>query len=416
MLKFLSPVFKRFNTIGMSEEGRAVMEAIERELQTLSLASSMVRLESVITTATGFWLDHWGSWFGIKRRFLEPDESMRERILNVVRALKVTIPAIEQAVKDFHQDANAFVQIREPHVDVFKYGESVYSGRHKYQNYDYYNTAVIDIIMDRSSVNSLTNISILGSKTKVTDYFKDINELDALQETAGSEISIKSTYDALGALSKGTDESKPSLRDIVNEIKAAGVKVYFTHKIFIDTGNGTVDMTSKVPPMLSSHRHTSLKIFDGYDGLVYSENGFGQPWSGHRTLITNNVRYTSIVVPKPVEKVGLIFSATNYGNTWSESQRSFFVRKHTSLSAQSLESKVAAVSSKRTTDLGVLVDEKVHLTNHERHTSLYVAANTLSAHSFVKLEEIQHKTIAELEYGTFEYVSDFDVKKELTGG
>ncbi len=415
MLKFLSPVFKRFTTIGMSEEGKAVMEAIERELQNLSLASSLVRLESVITTATGSWLDHWGSWFGIKRRFLEPDESMRERILNVVRALKVTIPAIEQAVKDFHQDADAFVQIREPHVDVFKYGESVYSGRHKYQNYDYYNTAVIDIIMDRSSVSNLTNISILGSKTKVTDYFKDINELDALQETAGSEISIMSTYDALGTLSKGIDDSKPSLRDIVNEIKAAGVKVYFTHKIFIDTGNGTVDMTSKVPPILSSHRHTSLRIFDGYDGFVYSENGYGHPWSGHKTLITNNVRHTSIVLPKPPENKGLIFSTTEYGNTWSESQRSFFVRKQTSLATKAPEAK-AGVGSKRTTDLGVLVDEKVHLTNHERHTSLYVAANTLSAHSFVKLEEIQHKTIAELEYGTFEYVSDFDVKKELTGG
>ena len=124
-------------------------------------------LQLCITTATGEWLEAWGSWFGITRQPNESDEELSKRILAVVTTPKITIPALKKALKeylnekykaDYKEDQ---IVIFEPYNNILRFSSK--SGlfsctRFRYADSTYYRYGVIDIHSPREIDNNMRDI------------------------------------------------------------------------------------------------------------------------------------------------------------------------------------------------------------------------------------------------------------------
>lgn len=157
----LSRIFKR-KPVG---DLKHITDAIDNSLNGFALDLKILKeIEFNIGTATGEWLDEWGSWFGVPRADGEKDVDYANRILALISKPKITIPAIEDSVRVLIGDPNSPVEIFEPSTHVYKFDRSTFSGAHKYQDGVYWRSAVIDILTD----------------TDITETFKQtINDVKA---------------------------------------------------------------------------------------------------------------------------------------------------------------------------------------------------------------------------------------------
>lgn len=185
MLKFLSSVFKNVGKGG--EVHNAVLNALDKAMEDLNEVSDQLKKELAIDTASGEWLDKWGEWFGVSRKAGESDGEYRERILGVLQYEKITIPAIIFYVKKILGE-DTVVTIYEPYVDLRIFNRSSFSKQGKFPDGVYNRTAVVDIIISKPL-------------TKELEF-------------------------------------------LLNLIRAAGVRIYFTHRPLIETDGGVVDLTS----------------------------------------------------------------------------------------------------------------------------------------------------------------------------
>lgn len=124
-------------------------------------------LQLCITTATGEWLEAWGSWFGVTRKPNETDKELSERILAVVTTPKITIPALKKALKDYlnkKYDANYKedeIIIFEPYNSILRFSSKsgLFScARFRYADSTYYRYGVIDIHSPREIDNNMREI------------------------------------------------------------------------------------------------------------------------------------------------------------------------------------------------------------------------------------------------------------------
>lgn len=209
MVKFLHPIYKRLKSVGATPEHQAFLEAIDNQLSELEDDVKLMVSEMKIKEASGGWLDAWGDWYGVKRpNRSTSDDEYREFILREVTKPRNTIPGIVEEIER-HLPEGSTVRVHEPYVDIFRFNISEMNMTDRIQDERYTRHAVIDIIID-------------------------------------------------GPL-------PPYLADIVHEVKAAGIKVYFTRDSSIwdkdEDGNLThVRMYSLIEPKLGVLTHTQIKV------------------------------------------------------------------------------------------------------------------------------------------------------------
>ena len=209
MVKFLHPIYKRLKSVGATPEHQAFLEAIDNQLSELEEDVKLMVSEMKIKEASGGWLDAWGDWYGVKRpNRTTSDDEYREFILREVTKPRNTIPGIVEEIER-HLPEGSTVRVHEPYVDIFRFNISEMNMTDRIQDERYTRHAVIDIIID-------------------------------------------------GPL-------PPYLADIVHEVKAAGIKVYFTRDSSIwdedEDGNLThVRMYSLIEPKLGVFTHTHIKV------------------------------------------------------------------------------------------------------------------------------------------------------------
>lgn len=177
------------------------------------------RLQLCMSTASGIWLDEWGSYFGIHRKYNEGDNSYRVRIVLEVTRPKVTKPSMESWIREYLNETEEKeyteedVYIIEPWKNLGRYSQfGNLSDTALMYSKDYYTHAVIDVhVPEDTSVSSL-------------------------------------------------------LRDLVNRIKAAGVKAYFSRQLTFsdvvwDTNKG--NYKNYIETEHSVETETSFKLNHG---------------------------------------------------------------------------------------------------------------------------------------------------------
>lgn len=146
---YLHPLWKKSleastNPTKTNALNNAILSAINTELTATEQETITSKLESYLDSATGEWLDFWGSWFGIKRKSGWDDDTYRTRIKHHVIHARDTVQAIRDALADFLETNKSHIKIYEPYNDIFITNYSNLNGSaHLMGGYYYY--CIIDI-------------------------------------------------------------------------------------------------------------------------------------------------------------------------------------------------------------------------------------------------------------------------------
>lgn len=106
----------------------ALYDAFGAELDEQSEQVIQALRQMVLPDAEGFWLDVWGTLYGVARYPSETDGHFAERIPDEVFRLRVNAHAIEQVILDL---TGYNVRIHEPWKDLFTLDRSLLSGHHR---------------------------------------------------------------------------------------------------------------------------------------------------------------------------------------------------------------------------------------------------------------------------------------------
>lgn len=153
------------------------------------------RLEMCISTATGAWLDYWGTFFGITRLLNEPDDKYSSRMISEIIEPRGTVKSLQIASSRWLNNQNSDnwsyedITIVEPWKELMRTshrGELSHTAR-LWDNY-YYCYGRIDIILPDSTeltsemINYLRKIKAAGVQIlwtitasnweMISDYFK----------------------------------------------------------------------------------------------------------------------------------------------------------------------------------------------------------------------------------------------------
>ncbi|QZA69963.1 tail protein [Bacillus phage 043JT007] len=146
-LKHLLPGWKR-NIENKTTANGAILAAIDTELTSTEVDMINSKTLMSLDTATGKWLDQYGSLFGVLRKDQESDDDYRKRIISYVLLKRGTIPAIIDALRDYLQDYSSYIEIYEPYTNVFILNHSKLNSKDHFLG-EYYTVAVIDIKFSR---------------------------------------------------------------------------------------------------------------------------------------------------------------------------------------------------------------------------------------------------------------------------
>lgn len=146
--RFLDPLMR--SAMGLTNSPhKAIVSSIQKTIADLSDEVSETTSSAMsLRSAKDSYLDLWGIGVGVTRKPGEDDEEYRERITKYITVLRVTKPAIEDALKDYLGDDNAYVHIYEPHTNIFYLNRSLLNGDDRLQG-NYYRYAVIEVTIDR---------------------------------------------------------------------------------------------------------------------------------------------------------------------------------------------------------------------------------------------------------------------------
>lgn len=205
-------------------------EVIDDKLMTVSEDISLLELEYNLRTASGKWLDEWGSWFGVYRGMDECDDDYRYRILTSLARATGTIPAIISSVLEYYDveygstQPNKYTEdditVLEPYTLLKKFSEcGDFSGIHRYPDGEFYRHHTLEISLPES----------------VT----------------------------------------PELREMVEKTKAAGIKVYYkvseSTRPNEDGSSGIVSTTPSCEPVLFTSLNSDLEHASIRYGNMYSK-------------------------------------------------------------------------------------------------------------------------------------------------
>ena len=136
----------------------------------------VMRLEMCLSTATGYWLDTWGDYFSVYRKSGETDEHYSKRIIDTVIQPKSTIPAIKDSIVDHLNSTyqknytRQDISIKEPWKDIAKYShKGELSNTARFFSGNYYSHATIDISVPEEITDELIDLvnSVKAAGVKV---------------------------------------------------------------------------------------------------------------------------------------------------------------------------------------------------------------------------------------------------------
>lgn len=138
------------------------LDAVASELDPAAAQLSQALAQMSLKTASGDWLDHWGSYFGVPRNSGEADAAYAVRIVVEVIRPRVNAVALENLINEII--APYTVSIYEPHTDLFKLSHSncQLSGRGRLYDGVYYAYATLDAITD----GAYATVSALVARNK----------------------------------------------------------------------------------------------------------------------------------------------------------------------------------------------------------------------------------------------------------
>lgn len=137
---------------------------------------NVMRLEMCLNTASGYWLDCWGEYFSVYRKSGETDEHYSKRIIDSVIQPKSTIPAVKDSIVDYlNSEYNQNytrddVIIKEPWKDLAKYShKGTLSNTARFFSEDYWCHAVMDISIPEKITDDLVDLvnSVKAAGVKV---------------------------------------------------------------------------------------------------------------------------------------------------------------------------------------------------------------------------------------------------------
>jgi hypothetical protein len=168
------------SNLDLSQEvHKAILSSIFKVLSIAEEDTALMVLELCITTATSTWLNEWGSWFGVIRTVDEPDDLYRARIIASIQNPKVTLSALKGNVATYlSQKYNvsldeADITIFEPYTKIKALSKKgTISGDCRFPNGTYWRRNVIDIYLpydaDTNLRNLITQIKAAGIKVYYT--------------------------------------------------------------------------------------------------------------------------------------------------------------------------------------------------------------------------------------------------------
>lgn len=169
ILRNLNRIFNRHSTDELGD----IAKSIDDQINQANSSIDNMKLELNMQTATGEWLDEWGSRFGVKRRSGETDDLFRPRVLESRSPDTGTIPSLIKAVKRSLGD-DTTVTAYETFEDLRIFNISTFNGEGKYQDSDTVRTGVVKLTIDKPSTDLLRSEIY---KTKPTGCRVIIEEL-----------------------------------------------------------------------------------------------------------------------------------------------------------------------------------------------------------------------------------------------
>lgn len=145
------------------------------------------RLEMCLSTATGYWLDCWGEYFAVYRKNEEDDINYSKRIIHTVLSPKSTIPAIKDSIithlNSTSKNGKTFtekdVTIFEPWTRLSKYShKGTLSNDARFFSGDYWCHSVLDISITENITQELIDLVNAVKAAGVKILLKVINSYD----------------------------------------------------------------------------------------------------------------------------------------------------------------------------------------------------------------------------------------------
>lgn len=144
-LNNLHPLLKRKKDKNIQDDPSfALIDTIERELIALESEAIKSKGQSFLASASGDYLDNFGSWFNVVRKPNEVDTNYRKRILGNVTRRKGTIPGIEEAIREHLRVPGVVPTITEPLKNIFFLSSSKLNSKDRLMG-EYYRFGTLEL-------------------------------------------------------------------------------------------------------------------------------------------------------------------------------------------------------------------------------------------------------------------------------
>lgn len=232
ILTYLRGIYK-LNLSAASKVHNAIIQSIYDCFIMARDDLTAMRLEMCLSTATGHWLDCWGEFFSVYRKSGETDKSYSKRIIYEVTQPKSTIPAVKDGIINYLNSkynksyTREDIIVKEPWKEIAKYShKGTLSNTARFFSGDYYCHAIMDISIPEQITDDLIDL---------------INSIKA----AGVKIlwSILNQYDIVSGFNEADDAWAAYSRHIQSMTKR-------------NQFSGLVLSNSSPKPVLSGNRET----------------------------------------------------------------------------------------------------------------------------------------------------------------
>lgn len=207
--KNLHPLISRSKNSD-SDPNFAVLNALDEVLKEFEQDTINSKIHSFLHSATGKFLDEWGTWFSVTRRDNESDSSYRTRIVRYIDMPRGTIRSIQLSIRRYLMDPTVGVKVYETYNNIFFTNKSKLNGPDKLMG-NYYRFAVIEVSVgtpfDEDLIDYLERFIPAGVKLYV-NYDSSLPRTTDTEDTVATPIlNITSRgQDSEGALVSGYDQ------------------------------------------------------------------------------------------------------------------------------------------------------------------------------------------------------------------
>lgn len=317
----LTPLWGK-NIRGLStpsgEANDAFLDALQTPLTQAQKDLYQAKLDSMLDTSEGRWLEYWGSWLGLHRANGQGDDNYRQALKDHVLHGRSTISSLRKAIAKFLKTNIQNIFIYEPYRDMFIWNSSRWN-TYKFYPSTYYRYAVIDIQLEASYDKVAGEIINLfrpaGVYWVITSLVNVLNEnapiIDVSVQTKGLPF-ITEYLDYVGFLKRQSEHITPNFSKnweidnpfIYNDSLLNGGRVYYmlsraiSAVAFLGLAKGSTVPGSNWNYLTSYQQIDPMSSVD--EGLLSDNDGHGVDYSFNShydsyNLLTGTEQWTNTV-------------------------------------------------------------------------------------------------------------------------